>query len=184
MRRGATALLSMIALIPLLAGCATDPAPATGETTSSPTPRPEESTARQSGEGSGSGLVFTDVRAGAHQGFDRIVLEFTGTGTPGYVVNYVDEPVLEGSGDVVDLGGSAALDIYASGTTWPAPGYYDGPTQFTPRDGGEVDDLYVGGTVEGYTQVLAGIDGDPVPLRVSTLTAPSRLVIDLVRSRS
>ena len=40
--------------------------------------------------------------------------------------------------------------------------------------------MYVGGTFEGYTQVLAGIDGDPVPFRVFTLTDPSRLVVDVV----
>ena len=202
MRRGVTALLSTIAAIPLLAGCATDrsdganSAPATGETTSSPTPTSEtststnpttdrpafaEDTGRQSGEGSGAaGLVLIDVRVAEAEGFDRIVLEFSGTGTPGWVVNYVDEAVLDGSGEVVALGGSATLDIYASGTTWPAPDYYSGPSQFTPENGGDVSDAYVGGTFEGYTQVLAGIDGDPVPFRVFALTAPSRLVIDVV----
>ena len=105
-------------------------------------------------------LVLTDVRVGEHEGFDRIVLEFTGTGVPGWSVGWVDRARLDGSGEAVDLDGDAVLDIYASGTTWPADGYYDGPSGSSP-DGGEVDDVYVGGTFEGYTQVLAGIDGDP-----------------------
>ncbi len=66
------------------------------------------------------------------------------------------------------------------GTTWPAPGYYRGPSRITPVNGGVVDDAYVGGTFEGYTQVLAGIKGDPVPFRVFALAAPSRLMIDVV----
>jgi len=198
MRREVTALVSTIAAIPLLAGCATDrnggptSTPAIGETTSSPTqetpttntattgPAFAANTERQSQRGSGAGLVLTDVRVAQAEGFDRIVLEFSGTGTPGWVVNYVDEAVLEGSGERVALAGSAILDIYASGTTWPAPGYYRGPSQFTPVDGGELNDVYVGGTFEGYTQVLAGLEGDPVPFRVFARSAPSRLVIDVV----
>ncbi len=201
MRRGVTALVSAIAAILLLAGCATDRSgptsgPAIGDTTTSPAPTPEtsttntptngapafaENTKRQSRRASGGwDLVLVDVRVAEAEGFDRIVLEFSGTATPGWVVNYVDDAELEGSGERVALGGSATLDIYASGTTWPAPNYYSGPSQFTPENGGDVSDVYVGGTFEGYTQVLAGIDGDPVPFRVFALTAPSRLVIDVV----
>jgi hypothetical protein len=201
MRRGVTVLVSTIAAIPLLAGCATDRsgspmrAPATDETTSSPTPTSQpsttktpttdvpafaEDTERQSRRGSGEALVLADVRVAEAEDFDRIVLEFGGTGTPGWVVNYVDDAVVEGNGAVVDLDGNAILDIYASGTTWPAPGYYRGPSRFTPVNGGDVTDVYVAGTFEGYTQVLAGIEGDPVPFRVFALTAPSRLVIDVI----
>ena len=139
-----------------------------------------EDTKRQSGESSDAGhLVLVDVRVADAEDFDRIVLEFSGTGTPGWVVNYVDHAVLDGSGEVVGLGGSAILDIYASGTTWPAPDYYSGPSHLSPGNGGTISDVYVGGTFEGSTQVLAGIDGDPAPFRVFVLTAPSRLVIDV-----
>jgi hypothetical protein len=202
MRRARTALLSAIAVVPLLAGCqtdrssGTDTARAPGEITSSATPRSTTATIndpttgapaftdnveRQSGEGSGgSDLVLVDVRVAKAAGFDRIVLEFSGTGTPGWVVNYVDEAVVDGSGEAVALGGTAVLDIYASGSTWPAPDYYRGPSHFTPPEGGEVVDVYVGGTFEGYTQVIAGIDSDPVPFRAFALAAPARLVIDVV----
>jgi hypothetical protein len=90
--------------------------------------------------------VFSGVHVAEQEGFDRIVLGFTGTGTPGWTVNYVDEAVLDGSGDVVGLGG---------------------------------DDVYVAGTFEGYTQVLAGIEGDRVPFRVFALSDPARLVVDV-----
>jgi hypothetical protein len=136
-------------------------------------------TATQFAESSGEwDLVLTDVRVGEHEGFDRIVLEFTGTGVPGWSVGWVDRARLDGSGEAVDLDGDATLDVYASGTTWPADGYYDGPQRLEP-DGGEVDDVYVGGTFEGYTQVLAGIDGPPSPVRVFALPDPPRLVVDV-----
>ena len=147
---------------------------------------PEDS-ARQAAKNSGEwGLVLMDVRVAEHESFVRIVLEFTGTGTPGWAANYVDEAVLDGSGDAVTLGGDAILDIYASGTTWPGSegDYYSGPRQFEPQNGGDVRDVYVGGTFEGYTQVVVGIDGTPPPFRVFALTEPSRLVVDLVDERA
>lgn len=210
MRRATTALLSTAAVVSLLAACGTgggDPtsAPGTSETTTSQEPTSDasttdapttdtpaddpteggpafpENTADQTAQNSGEwDLVLMDVRVAEHESFDRIVLEFTGTGIPGWAVNYVDEAVLDGSGEVVTLGGDAVLDIYASGTTWPASDYYSGPSQFEPENGGDVNDVHVGGTFEGYTQVLAGIDGAPVPFRVFALSDPSRLVVDVV----
>ncbi len=139
-----------------------------------------EDTALRFAENSGEwDLVLVDVRVAEQESFDRIVLEFSGTGTPGWAVSYVDEAVLDGSGEAVPLAGDAFLDIYASGTTWPAADYYGGPQQFEPASGGDVHDVYVAGTFEGYTQVLAGLDGDPVPFRVFALTDPSRLVVDV-----
>ena len=204
MRRLTTVLLSMAAVVSLLAACGTsggDPTsvPATSETTASQEPTRVASTtdtpaddrtdrgpgfpgrtARQTKKNSGEwDLVLRDVRVAEHESFDRIVLEFTGTGIPGWAANYVDEAVLDGSGEAVTLGGDTILDIYASGTTWPAADYYSGPRQFEPDNGGDIRDVYVAGTFEGYTQVLAGIAGDRVPFRVFALSDPSRLVVDI-----
>lgn len=204
-----TALLGTAPLVALLAACGTDggdpiSAAATSETTTSQGPTSDPSTTDapttvtpaddptdggpgfhdhasvQTAESSGEwDLVLIDVRVAEHEAFDRIVLEFSGTGTPGWAVNYVPEAVLDGSGEVATLGGDAILDIYASGTTWPGPDDYSGPMRFGPENGGDVNDVYVGGTFEGYTQVLAGIDGHPAPFRVFALTDPSRLVVDV-----
>lgn len=208
MRRATTVLLSTAAVVSLLTACGTDDggdpirATATSETTTAleptsdasttdtPTGDPTdagpgfpETTAGQTAKNSGEwDLVLMAVRVAEHESFDRIVLEFTGTGVPGWTANYVDQAVLDGSGEAVTLGGGAILDIYASGTTSPGSegDYYGGPRQFEPENGGDVRDVYVGGTFEGYTQVLAGIDGAPVPFRVFALTDPSRLVVDIV----
>ena len=167
---------------PTTSGTTRPPAPSSTApaATSEGAPAQAAGTARSTGDASGAGLVLTDVRVGAAEGVDRIVLEFSGTGTPGWVVNYVDEAVLDGSGDVVDLDGAAVLDIYATGTTAPAPDYYSGPKHLAPQTGGAVSDAYVAGTFEGYTQVLAGISSDRLPFRVFALRAPARLVVDVV----
>ena len=211
MRHAVRILASAVVVIVMGSGCATggrddvanvldtrpsiSPAtrpPATGATstpTSDPTPDAQgfgDDTARQSGEGTGgSDLVLVDVRVARTESFDRVVLQFSGTGTPGWVVSYVDQGVLDGSGQTVDLDAGAVLDIYASGTTWPAPDYYDGPRRITAEGGsgpGGVSEAYVGGTFEGGTQVLAGIEKGRVPFRVSTLTRPTRLVVDVAHA--
>lgn len=209
MRRATTVLLKAAAVVPLLAACGTgggDPtsetatpqeptsdvsttdAPSTGapaEDATGRSPAFPESTARQTAKNSGKwDLVLSDVRVAEHESYDRIVLEFTGTGIPGWAANYVDEAVLDGSGEAVTLGGDAMLDVYASGTTWPTADHYGGPMQFEPENGGDITDVHVGGTFEGYTQVLAGIDGGAVPFRVFALTDPSRLVVDVVDERA
>ncbi len=208
--RVTTTLLGAATVVWLLAGCGTgDDTAATGPSSSSDSPTSPSSvsstptigspttdsvddpaddvppfphrTARQTAKGSrGGDLVLTDVRVAEHQGFDRIVLEFTGSSRPGWAVEYVDQAVLDGSGKHVPLDGDAFLNISASGTTWPAPGYYDGPARFEPESGGDVRDVHVGGTFEGYTQVIVGIAGDRVPFRTFALTGPSRLVVDVV----
>ena len=64
-------------------------------------------------------------------------------------------------------------------TTWPAPGYYDGPERLQPQGDDGLAELFVGGTFEGTTQVLVGLDGGREPFRVFALTEPSRLVVDV-----
>lgn len=149
----------------------------------SPAPAPDgppfpESTDPQSAEPSGAwDLQLVDVRVGEHDGFDRVVLELSGTATPGWGVAWSDEAVAEGSGDVVPLEGDHVLTISASGTAMPEPGSFEVPARLGPA--GAVAEVQVNGWFEGYTQVFAGVQGDERPFRVFTLTDPPRLVVDI-----
>ena len=122
-------------------------------------------------------LQLVDVRLGDHDGFDRVVLELSGTATPGWGVSWEDEAVADGSGDVVPLEGDRVLTISASGTAMPEPGSFEVPARLGPA--GALAEVQVNGWFEGYTQVFAGIKGDPRPFRVFTLTHPPRLVVDV-----
>ena len=149
----------------------------------SPAPAPDgppfpESTDPQTAEPSGEwDLQLVDVRVGEHDGFDRVVLELSGTATPGWGVAWSDEAVAEGSGDVVPLEGDHVLTISASGTAMPDAGSFEVPARLGPA--GSVAEVQVNGWFEGYTQVFAGVEGDERPFRVFTLTDPPRLVVDI-----
>lgn len=157
--------------------------PSASAESTSPAPAPDgppfpESTDPQTAEPSGEwDLQLVDVRVGEHDGFDRVVLELSGTATPGWGVAWSDEAVAEGSGDVVPLEGDHVLTISASGTAMPEPGSFEVPARLGPA--GAVAEVQVNGWFEGYTQVFAGVEGDERPFRVFTLTDPPRLVVDI-----
>ncbi len=54
--------------------------------------------------------ILTDVRAAAHEGYDRIVFEFEG-GLPGYRVEYVEQPIHCGTGLGAEVAGVAYLQV-------------------------------------------------------------------------
>ena len=183
--KGLPALLLVVALT----ACGTsDESPTGAEPTATPTPADAappfpDGTGRQTGDYGGRryDLLLTDVRAASHDGYDRVVLELKGTGTPGWVANYVDEPVKDASGDRADIEADSYLDVYARGTTFDVEHPerpYPGP-RLVRVDDGRVTGVYVVGWFEGDTQVLIGMDGEAVPFRVFTLRDPARLVIDV-----
>lgn len=122
-------------------------------------------------------LQLEDVRTGEHDGFDRVVLEFSGTAGPGWGVAWSEKAVTEGTGEVVPLEGDRVLTISASGTAMPEPGSYDVPQRLGPS--GDVAEVQVNGWFEGYTQVFAGVRGEERPFRVFALADPPRLVVDV-----
>jgi hypothetical protein len=130
------------------------------------------------------GGPVTDVRAGRHACFDRLVIDLKGK-APGYTVGYVDTMRADGSGSVIALRGGAKLSVRAN-----APAYTSsGTPSFVPRNRAEV--VNVGGyttfrqvawagSYEGYTTLGVGVRAR-LPFRVFTLqdATTSRLVVDV-----
>ncbi|ACQ79849.1 conserved hypothetical protein [Beutenbergia cavernae DSM 12333] len=125
-------------------------------------------------------LYPTAVRAGAHDGYDRVVVELTGTGTPGWLAEYVDSASSQGAGDPIDLDGDAILSVAISGSTYPDPDagdYYDGPARLDVGTE-QIEELVYDGIFEGVSLVFLGVD-EEAPFRVFALENPTRVVIDV-----
>lgn len=124
----------------------------------------------------------TAVRVGAQDGYDRVVFEFSGSGSPSYQVQYTDTPIAQGSGDPVQVEGDAYLEV--SITTVEIPSGTSTPTMTTPDTAGTVFAQVEGiwGGFEGVGQTFVGIDGGERPFRVEVLQDPMRLVIDVDNS--
>jgi hypothetical protein len=128
--------------------------------------------------GAQSTPTLVDVRAGRHPGFDRVVFEFQGA-VPDHRIAYVDRLVEDGSGRPVSLAGAADLQVVFSGANAHrgdgAPSV--GPRRFSPGLTA-VKEVAQVGDFEAVVSYGIGLDRRR-PVAVSTLSGPSRLVIDV-----
>jgi len=194
MRARTAHALGLLAATCLLTACGSPATTLPSAAPSTTTPAPSDDTGVPFPSGTGRqlvkhrgawDLVLRDVRVGTHDGFDRVVVEFEGSGTPGWGAEYVTTPRADGSGKVVDVSGDSYLAVSISGVTirqgyprTPAD-FFHGARHFAPADGGAIEDVSVGGVFEGYSQLFLGIDGEKVPFRVFALANPPRLVVDV-----
>jgi hypothetical protein len=134
----------------------------------------------QAGSGDPDALPTT-VRFGEHDGYDRVVFDFEGSGVPGYRAEYVDEAVQDGSGLVVEVDGDAILRVRMDGVRYPEQGeaYDGGPGVYDPGASEVVEQVRLEGTFEGVALAFIGIDDEDRGFRVFTLTDPVRLVVDV-----
>lgn len=123
---------------------------------------------------------ITDVRVGTHAGYDRIAFEFTG-GIPDVTIEAVLPPFYrDASGEEMTVNGSAFLKVTMHGASRVSTDgvvTYAGPLEFEPAFP-QLVHLIEGGDFEAVSTWYIGLDGGGC-LRVLTLAAPSRLVIDI-----
>ena len=123
--------------------------------------------------------TLVDVRTGSHPGFDRVVFEFRGA-VPEHRVDYVDQLVQDGSGNPVAVAGGADLAVVFEGAN--AHDMDSGNPTVSPRRFSPglpaVKELAQVGDFEAVVSYGIGVDRER-PVTVSTLSGPSRLVVDV-----
>lgn len=127
-------------------------------------------------------LTVTDVRVGAHDGFDRAVMELGGVGTPGWRVGYAAAGVEDPSDRPVDLPGDRVLNVMIEGTAYP---FDTGLPEFSTTDRvvgagtTAMTEVAFLGTFEAQSQAVIGVAGHAASFRVFLLPDPVRVVIDI-----
>jgi hypothetical protein len=138
------------------------------------------------GPASGSETALLDrIAVGRHEGYDRVVFQFT-NGLPGYRVEYVQPPLKEdGSGKPVSVTGNAVVVVRME----PASGFdlntaegvmvYKGPKRIDATSAGTsvVQELVRTGDFEAVLSWAIGLT-DKVDFKVTTASSPSRLIVD------
>lgn len=121
-------------------------------------------------------LALTGIRAATHEGFTRVVLEFSGKGTPGVRHGaWTDEAVEQGRGLPIQVEGEAFLDLVIDGTPMTATeSPYPGGTHTRAGDLDVVSD----GTFEDNTHVVIGAPA-PRQFQIGFLSNPVRMVVDI-----
>jgi hypothetical protein len=196
-RASAVLALALTTLV-LASGCGnSDEEAGPGSTTTAATTTAETTTTTADPlEGAGTTPVTTApsgtttalldrVALGRHEGFDRVVFEFTNN-LPGYRVEYVKPPLTEdGSGNAVQLDGNAFVIVRME----PASGFdlstgegelvYKGPKRIEGSSAGTsvVKEVVRTGDFEAVLSWAIGLD-DRVDFRVTTASSPARLIVD------
>ena len=121
-------------------------------------------------------LALTGIRAATHEGFTRVVLEFSGEGTPGvWRGAWTDEAVEQGRGLPIQVEGQAVLDLVIDGTPMTATANpYPGGTHTRAGDLDVVSD----GTFEDNTHVVIGAPATR-QFQIGFLSDPVRMVVDI-----
>jgi len=133
-----------------------------------------------------SAAPITNVRAGRHTCFDRMVVDLRGKGA-GYTVRYVSQVLNQGQGAVIPLRGGAKLDVVIKAPTY---NINTGASIYNPANSRELVNvtgfstfrqIASGGSFEGHTTIGLGVRAR-LPMRVFILDGPgagSRLVVDV-----
>ena len=141
-------------------------------------------------DGNAERAQISDVRVGAHEGYDRIVFEFE-KGIPALDVKVGKPPFTKDpSGLPLEVAGDVFLVFTLRGGTAVTPNgrvTYDGPTDFTPGftpDHPPLVQFVQAGDFEAQSEWVAGLTKpvgmtEPDCIRVFALSDPDRLVIDL-----
>ncbi|MFV0460495.1 MAG: hypothetical protein ACK5MT_17190 [Actinomycetales bacterium] len=133
--------------------------------------------------------LVTDVRAGHHTCFDRVVIDLSGD-PDGYDVRYVPALATEGEGRIVDVRGAARLQIIVRSHAYTADGFVptylpaDPNEMFSTSGMGAVQQAVWLGSFEGQSVIGLGVRGT-LPFRAFTLDDPgpgARLVVDVAHS--
>jgi len=132
-------------------------------------------------------LVGVDIRTGTHPCFERIVIELapsdipTPGGMPGWWVRYATGPITLGQTDdqFVEILGDETLLVSMNAWMPSMEGQgYQGQRDIFPTNVSHLLELRQIDNWEGQHTWAIGVD-QKRPFRVTTLSAPDRLVIDV-----
>ena len=129
-------------------------------------------------------LAVTDVRVGAHDGFDRVTFELEGEATAGWFVAYEDEPTSQGRGEPIDVDGDAYLGVALRNISLP-PELPDEVDRFDeerhdgPNGAEQVVEVVADTIFEGIQLFYIGVE-EPTSYRIDRLEDPQRVVIDVL----
>ncbi|HEU5475203.1 MAG TPA: hypothetical protein VFV67_31555 [Actinophytocola sp.] len=123
---------------------------------------------------------MTNIRTGLNSGFDRIVLDMTGQ-VQDVVWGFTDELTEDPTGDIVWLTGERFVWVTVIGATMHDQAgnpTYPGPRKFRTRNLSNVMAVATTGDFEATLGIGLGLRNQTW-VRVSTLTGPNRVVIDV-----
>lgn len=127
-------------------------------------------------------LQIEDVRAGSHEGVDRVVVELSGAGTPNVLAGYTSDPRQQASGLPLVPAGNAYFELIIQGVPW-SMGLSEADLAKADSAGvaaGGIQEIADGGIFEADAQYIVGLDAQR-PYNLYLLVNPTRVVVDFQR---
>ena len=124
-------------------------------------------------------LQIEDVRAGSHEGVDRVVAELSGSGTPNVLAGYTADPRQQASGLPLVPAGNAYFELIIQGVPW-SMGLSEADLAKADPAGvaaGGIQEIADGGIFEADAQYIVGLDAQR-PYNLYLLENPTRVVVD------
>lgn len=124
-------------------------------------------------------MMIEDVRAGAHDGFDRLVVELSGTGSPSVIAGYEADPRQQASGNELRPAGNAFFTLLIQGVplSMSADEAIVAKSDPAGAAAGNIVGVADGGVFEADAQYVVGLDTER-PYKLTMLENPTRVVVD------
>ena len=124
-------------------------------------------------------MMIEDVRAGAHDGFDRLVVELSGTGSPSIIAGYEADPRQQASGYEIRPAGNAFFTLLIQGVPLSMSADEEMVAKSDPSGvaAGNIVGVADGGVFEADAQYVVGLNAER-PYKLTVLENPTRVVVD------
>lgn len=124
-------------------------------------------------------MMIEDVRAGSHDGYDRLVVELSGTGSPSVLAGYDNDPRQQASGFPLKPAGNAYFTLIIQGVPLSMSADEAVLAKSNPAGvaAGGITEIADGGVFEADAQYVVGLDKQR-PYKLSVLENPTRVVVD------
>lgn len=124
-------------------------------------------------------MMIEDVRAGSHDGFDRLVVELSGTGSPSVIAGYEADPRQQASGYELRPAGNAYFTLLIQGVPLSMSADEKIVAKSDPSGvaAGNIVGVADGGVFEADAQYVVGLNAER-PYKLTVLENPTRVVVD------
>lgn len=124
-------------------------------------------------------MMIEDVRAGAHDGFDRLVVELSGTGSPSVIAGYEADPRQQASGYEIRPTGNVFFTLLIQGVPLSMSADEEIVAKSDPSGvaAGNIVGVADGGVFEADAQYVVGLNAQR-PYKLTVLDNPTRVVVD------
>ncbi|MEC3955851.1 hypothetical protein VMT65_22650 [Nocardia sp. CDC153] len=128
------------------------------------------------------GIGLTSITLAHTNSADQVTFEFTGASIPGWAVHYVNQPIQNGTRAAFPVTGESVIEVLIREAANPfgsgAPAY-SGPQVVTDAGTVAVGEVRYASQVRGVTQAFIGLVTPQRKFRVTGLTNPTRVVVEI-----